>query len=153
MKGITIKKKALPITPECFYGNYLALVSTCGHGDIEYLCSDKDFDFETNSFDEETKSKFEFFANQIASAFTREIGIHLRNGNTDHWLFTFGNEGEKDSYDLLISQQYLNEMNEEDYAVAVYMLALFLFKKVGEATGSYGLNIHPIGYLKSDTIN
>ena len=147
------KKTAQPIVPQCFPGHYLYIKSANGNGDFDYLCSDEDFDFEITSLDEDAKNKFEVFMQQMANAFSREVSIHLSKGNTDHWCFTFhDSETEKKDYDLVLDQHFLDTMNEMDFACAVYMLSIFVFKSIGAAVGSYGMQMQPIA-VQTDYIN
>lgn len=129
MSQTYFRKKATPIKPEMFPSKYMVILDVTKFG-LKCMTSNKSFDLQKN-LDEADEHKLRILE-QMANAYSREIGIHMSKGNRDHWLFTYEDpETNKIALDLVVSQGFLNRCmhNElkEEFFTAVMALAAFTY--------------------------
>jgi len=130
MSQTYFRKKATPLTPQMFPAKYLAILDITPKG-LECLSSNMSFDLQ-KSLDEADEHKLKIIK-QIASAYTKEIALHMRRGNRDHWLFTYEDSiTSETTLDLVLSQNFLNKCGRKrlyhEIHTALMALAAFTYE-------------------------
>ena len=144
------KNKPTPIMAAMFPAKYMAILDITKYG-LECKTSNKSFDLQ-KSLEEADEHKLEII-NQRAAAYDREIAIHMKRGNRDHWLFTIQDPDTKEiKLDLVVSQSFLNrcvrnKLRDEFYT-ALMTLAAFTYEMY-EGGLKYFIPIE----IKSEDIN
>ena len=124
MSQTYFREKATTIKPQMFPADYLVITDVKGD-EVTYMTSKPNFDISEEVIGEREQEIME----QIALAYYREIAIHMKKGNRDHWLFTYEDpDTSKIRLDLALSQSFLNRCTKEELAIAISVLALFTYR-------------------------